>query len=549
MLKVITAEQMREVDRLTAERYGVPTLDLMERAAGAVAAAVIDELGGSADGGKVVVICGKGNNGGDGAAAARILSSRGCSVATYLLGRVEDTRGDARVNFERLAAAADGSVLKFEEVAGPPFTRAMQLDGLDVIVDAVFGTGLTRPAGAEYRELFAALRQHRDRGRARIVSADVPSGLDADSATAPPPDGAVEADRTVTFTAPKLANVMYPASRFNGRVDVAYIGSPDELLDEQDSHIFVTEAGDAANWFRQTRFRDSSYKKERGHCLIVAGSADYAGAAALAANSAMRSGVGIVTLAVPDAARELVASRTLPEIIVRGVASESSGAISPAAFAEIKPLVAQADAIAAGCGMTNTPGTAEIVRRILEASRVPVLLDADALNAIAPLTESFASEAVPVVLTPHEGEFRRLLGVSDADLGGGRIDAAREFAMKFGVHLVLKGERTLIADPSGTVAINTTGNSGVGKAGNGDTLAGLIAGFLAQGGRRDLPVGQTLGAAVYAAGVAGDIAERRWGKRVITASDVRQCLAEAFAAIATTAEPVEKNITRLYLPK
>jgi NAD(P)H-hydrate epimerase len=359
---------------------------------------------------------------------------------------------------------------------------------------------------------------------------------------------AVTADVTVTFTAPKIASVLGLASISNGELVIANIGTPQDLVNEQPSQLYLAEKEDAADWLRATDFSSDSYKNKRGHSLIIAGSKEFSGAAVLAGNSAMRSGVGLVTLVTSASSKDATASRTLPEVMVRGVAETESGAVAEEAFDEIAELLRKADSIAVGSGLSQNASTRRFVEKVVFGSDVPVVVDADALNLLSP----FEAERKPdqnarasaLILTPHEGEFLRLLGENhpDADaspllrkegsFGNDRVAAVREFSQKHNVILVLKGERVLIGEPGGKVVVNPTGNSGLGKAGNGDTLTGIIAGFAAQAHSMNIGLFETVVAAVYIAGMAGDVAEKKFGKRVMTASDVRECLAEVFASFA-----------------
>ena len=530
MRKVISAAEMREIDRLTTEKYGIPQLLLMENAAQVAASAIKQRLGGSVSDRSILVLCGKGNNGGDGAALARILWQQGADVEVCLFGLVSATKDDARINFEILQKISDGehfevtqSDLVFEEITSLDEwleydVLSFHADDPDVIVDALFGTGLSRPLDGVFEQVASFIDAfHNDDGDGPlVVSLDMPSGLDSDKAT--PIGTHARADLTVTFTAAKPANVLPPASNSNGELLVANIGSPCELIEASPSRLFIAEREDAVEWLRATRFSSSSYKNARGHALLIVGSRDYSGAAALCGDAAIRSGAGMITIATPQNAVDAVASRVSPEVIVRG--------ISPA-FDEVVPLIGNADAIAIGPGLTVTEETGNFVREVLERSNKAIVVDADALNCISPW-DIFGTSEHPYILTPHEGEFKRLVGLNaDAEIED-RVSAAREFSTNHHVILMLKGERTLIAEPSGRVVVNTTGNSGLGKAGNGDTLTGIIAGFIAQAVRMNADIFQTVVAAVYIAGLAGDIACGKFGPRVLTASDVRDSLAAAF---------------------
>ena len=544
MQKVLSAKEMREVDRLTTERYGIPSLILMENAAQTAACIIREKLDGSVDGRSVLVLCGRGNNGGDGAALARILWQQGADVEVCLFGKVESAEGDARVNFEILQNIAEyegfeltQADLAFEEIE--TLEEWLEYDSLnfhsddpDVLVDALFGTGLSRPLDEMYEQAAAyinAFCEGADECGTLVVSLDVPSGLDADRATQIGTN--VHAHLTISFTAPKLANVLPPASDFNGELHIVNIGSPCELVNNSASQAFISQEVDAAHWLKQTEFFPGSYKNKRGHALIIAGSENYTGAAVLCGDAAIRSGAGLVTLIVPSSSQTAIASRTLPEVMVRGVSETQKHAISEKAFAEIEDLWEKADVVAIGCGLSHTDAsTKKLVNRVVKERRTPVVIDADALNLLSPFKIK-GDDLLPLILTPHEGEFMRLLGAKDENILEQRVSAVRDFAVRNDVILVLKGERVLIGAPDGRVVINPTGNSGLGKAGTGDTLTGIITGFVAQAVQMHVDIFETVVAAVYIASLAGDIAAAKYGKRVLTASDVRESLADAFALL------------------
>ncbi|MBK8466640.1 MAG: NAD(P)H-hydrate dehydratase [Chloracidobacterium sp.] len=540
MQKVLTAAQMREVDRLTTEKYGIPSILLMENAAHAVARVITEKLGGSVEGRRILILCGKGNNGGDGAALARILWNQGASCFVDLIGSVSETTGDARINFDAVKAIDESpdtngpneNCLLINEISEDnreTFFYNWRSQHICVFVDALFGTGLTRPLEGSFKKIAEAVSRAKERHLfEKVIAIDMPSGLDADCKI----NGSICAnvDVTVTFTSPKPANILPPASNFNGELMIANIGSPMELIDEQPSNLYLAEREDSANWLKEATFSTSDYKNTRGHSLIIAGSESYSGAAVLAGNAAMRSGVGLVTVVTSKSSKDLVASRILPEVMVRGVAETDGGAISEEAFNEIGELWSKADSVAIGCGLSQDESTRLFVKKVVEDRRQPTIVDADALNLLSPF-DGFAANGesqCPLILTPHEGEFMRLLGTTDKEAIKDRVAAVRDFAVKHNVILVLKGERVLIGEPGGKVVVNPTGNSGLGKAGNGDTLAGILAGFVAQASVMNIDIFETVVAAVYVAGMAGDVAEKKYGKRVMTASDVRECLSEVF---------------------
>lgn len=536
MQKVLTAAQMREVDRLTTEKYGIPSILLMENAAHAVARVIAEKVGTEI---KASILCGKGNNGGDGAAIARILWSQGADVDVYLFGRVEDIKGEARANFDAIKKISErdppfSPYLFLYENKEIEFQTKQTILRSHVIVDAMFGTGLVRPVELVVSELFKHIKIGKKFlvRRPLLISVDLPSGLNSDTEADYPE--AFEADCTVTFTAPKPANVLAPNHRKNGELIVEQIGSPYELLDESPSDLEIWDKDDVSDWLNRLKFSDDSYKNKRGHALLVAGSEDYSGAAVLCGNAAMRSGVGLVTIATPKSSKDSVAARVLPEVMVRGVAETENGSVSESAFDELHDLLEKADSVAIGSGISQDESTKKFVLKVVENRRQPTIVDADALNLLSPFA-GFAANGesqYPLILTPHEGEFMRLLGTGDKDAIKDRVAAVRGFATRNNVILVLKGERVLIGEPGGKVVVNPTGNSGLGKAGNGDTLTGILAGFVAQAVQFKIDIFETVVAAVYVAGMAGDIAEKEYGKRVMTASDVRECLTDAFGQLA-----------------
>lgn len=533
MQKVLTAEEMREVDRLTTEKYGIPSIILMENAAHATARIITEKLGGSVKGKSFLILCGKGNNGGDGAALARILWTQGATVQTYLFGKITETRFDARTNFESLKKISDcefhsSEKLIFDETWHDYWyhTAGAEIDEFDVVVDSFFGTGLTRPLENSFDTTLHMLAQ---KNRALYVSVDLPSGLDADKSL--PIGQNFQADLTVTFTSPKLANVMSPASDFNGKLHIVNIGTPLELIDNCTSKIYVAEEEDIRRWTVQTRFSPDSYKSKRGTVLLIAGSKRFSGAAVLAANGAMQSGVGLVTVVTSESASDSVSERVLPEVMVQEVEETASGSISEDAFKRIQELSDKADVIGIGSGLgSDEESTRDLVRKVVVERTTPVVIDADGLNSLSPF-DLQGSNDLPLVLTPHEGEFLRLLGTDDNGAIKDRVKAVRDFVQKHSVILVLKGERTLIGEPGGKVVINPTGNSGLGKAGNGDNLMGILTGFIGQAVQAEVDIFETVVAAVYIAGLAGDIAEKKFGRRTMLASDVRECLVDAFAQV------------------
>src|SRR2546423_4482280 len=558
---------MREIDRLTTDRFGVPSLTLMENAATAVTRAVVNALSGTVASRSVLIFCGKGNNGGDGAATGRLLAMAGARVDVVRIGRIDDAIGVARINFDLArpcngaAAVRDagarrmtesGLINLFEcdsEKGWEQFLASILEARHDAIVDALFGTGLTRPVEGLHRQAIDYINRQRSTRDAPppstcpIISVDIPSGLNSDSEQ--PIGATVQADLTVTMTAPKRANVVPPASHFNGRLIVAEIGSPRELLDEANSDLFLSEEGDARHWLIETRYTPESYKNTHGHALIIAGSRGFTGAAALCGNAALRAGAGLVTVATPASAQPLVATQVMPEVMTTAVAETDRGAVTDEAIDYAQRFAERADVVALGPGLSSEDErTRKFVRAAVERRRTAVVIDADGLNCLAPWpNELRGSDNLPMVLPPHPGDMLRLLAMEDKSALNDRVAAARSFATEHHVILLLKGSRAIIAAPDGRVFINGTGNAGLGTAGAGDTLTGVITGCIAQAaayivakGNERVTALETIIAAVYISGLAGDLAAQELGMRAMVASDIREHLSAAFRSLDPSGE-------------
>lgn len=522
----------------------------MQAAAEACFEAINTHFSGNPAGKKAQILCGPGNNGGDGAALAIELCGAGVHADVVLFGLVENTTGDARINFELVRRRAGGADWSDAE-AGLTFVECESVadwEGLtkprtsyDIIVDALFGTGLNRPLEGIFRQVVRdlvmtrAVRESSSTKRPLIVSMDLPSGLDADSAM--PIGETVWADLTVTFTAPKPANVLPPASHLNGKLVIANIGSPIVLIDAAQPDLFVVEANDARQWLITTRYTPDSFKYTHGHALVIAGSRGYTGAAVLCGEAAMQSGAGLVTIATPASAQSSIAASAMPEIMTTALAETDRGAVSDDAIEHVMKLATKASVIAIGPGLSAADErTRRFVFSLVKQRQIAMVIDADALNCLATypgngwLEEIEGSPAAPLILTPHSGEMLRLLGAKEKSALTDRVAVARDFATKHKLILVLKGARSLVAAPDGRVFINPTGNAGLGTAGAGDTLTGIIAGFIAQDvakrkGDSD-PLAATI-AALYVGGLAGDFAARALGMRSMVASDIREHISAA----------------------
>lgn len=555
MQPVISAQQMREIDRLTTSDYQIPSLSLMQAAAQACFQAIASHFARNLSGKGAQVLCGRGNNGGDGAALAMELSRAGVKVDVILFGRIQEAKGDAQANLEVVARSASPETspsdrcpdLTYIECEGVEAWEnlARLAPAYDFIVDALFGTGLTRPLEGIFLNVvqhLKTLRQARAESATElplIVSVDLPSGLNADSAN--PIGEAVAADLTITFTAPKIANVMPPASNLNGKLVVANIGSPTTLLDATKPQLFVSEKHDARKWLISTRYSPDSFKNTHGHALVIAGSRGYTGAAVLCGNAAMRSGAGLVTIATPASALSSIAASAMPEVMTIALAETDRGAVREEAVDHVMQLARKATVIAIGPGLSaEDERTRRFVFSLVKKRQIPMVIDADALNCLAAYsdsgwpTELKGSEKAQLILTPHAGEMLRLLGTNEKSALDDRVAVVREFATKHELILVLKGTRTLIAAPNGRVFINPTGNAGLGTAGAGDTLTGVIAGFIAQDSatlkNNSDPLASTI-AALYIGGLAGDFAAAKLGMRTMVASDIREHVSDAVRSL------------------
>ncbi len=536
-MKILIAQQMREIDRMTVERCGIPWPILMETAGSRVVEALIDRVGPVA-GRRIGVFCGRGNNGGDGAVIARLLGMRDARVDAYLFGRIEETGGEARANFEILQKLSVGASnhtsenLQFHEDAAPGTIGS----DFEIVIDALFGTGLSRPVEGMYAEVIDKIRMLRSHSGALVVSVDIPSGLPSDSAA---PIGVhVDADLTVSFTAPKVGNVLAPACRSNGDLVVASIGTPDWLVEEHSgSNLNLVEPGMVTAWLRETRRPVDAHKGTVGDVLIFAGSRGKTGAAALASHATLRTGAGLVTVATAASAQDLLVGQVLPEVMTEPLAETGNGAISDGALPRAVELARRRTVLAVGPGISSSDDeTRRFVVELVSGRKLPIVIDADGLNALAPWPTGIrGSDDLPIIITPHPGEMARLTGLTTGEVNADRIGTARGFAARSGAITVLKGSRSVIASPDGEVWVNPTGNPGMATAGSGDVLTGIISGLLAQ--RPGDPVGAAV-AGVYLHGLAGDLAAAELGQRSVIASDLIAHLSRALIASGdTTDEP------------
>ncbi len=519
-MRVLSAAEMQACDRATTERFGVPSLKLMRAASAAVAGFARQQFPKAQ---RVTVLCGRGNNGGDGMMTARMLATAGMKVTTILLGTPEGMAGDAAAAWRELASPAHGliHVVKTADEL-PQYKSALDTD---LIVDAVVGTGFTPPL----KGMALAALEWIKGNAAPVLAIDLPSGWPADETSATVEGPVFPADAVITFTAPKPAHVFGQVTRrWDQPIVVAPIGSPDAAIL---SELKLTWAGSAHALTERPRAADSN-KGKFGHVLVIGGSLGKAGAPAMTSLTAMRAGAGLVTAAVPAPVLAQV-SAYAPELMTSQLPANAAGhvaakGITPELF---ESLTGGKTVIAIGPGLGQGPGVVKLLTTVFAETKVPAVIDADALNVLAANPQLAAKMAHlgkagrTLVLTPHPGEMARLAGKNVAEIQANRLKVARDFAEKNGVTLVLKGWRTLVAHPDGAVAVNTTGNPGMAKGGSGDMLTGLIAGLLAQ---YQNETARAVEAAVYLHGLAADLAVIETDEHALLATDSLREFSRAF---------------------
>jgi ADP-dependent NAD(P)H-hydrate dehydratase / NAD(P)H-hydrate epimerase len=538
-MKIVSAAEMREIDRSTSERFGVPSLTLMENAGSAVARFVLSDYPQAE---RVSVICGKGNNGGDGFVAARKLLEAGRAVRVLLLCHPEDLRGDAAHMFQEMAQRPHPLKITpviVREASGLDSAEVREVFAADVILDAILGTGFRPPMSV----LYAAAIRRMNSAPAAVIAVDIPSGADADAMRAETSSRGVASrsaiseneiwenqarvDAVVTFTAPRPAHIF--AALTNGPTVIAPIGSPREAV-VSELGLQVSTAPDFASLLAP-RARDAN-KGSYGHVLVIGGSVGKTGAAAMAGFAALRAGAGLSTVATAKSALATVASFH-PELMTETLPETEQGTISLRALGSgLESLLAR-KTLAIGPGISRNSETAEFVRAVAQRGRASsddsvlgMVIDADALNAFEGMAEKLNGRGRTLVITPHPGEMSRLIGMSIAEIQANRLEVARKFAREHELIVVLKGHRTLITAPDGTVWVNPTGNPGMATGGTGDVLTGLVAGLLAQHPENAL---LATALAVYLHGLAGDLAAESLGENSLVATDLIRFLPAAFA--------------------
>jgi ADP-dependent NAD(P)H-hydrate dehydratase / NAD(P)H-hydrate epimerase len=532
-MKVLTADQMREVDRLTTDRYGVPSLQLMENAGAAVAdylSQAIPDLSTRA----VLVFCGKGNNGGDGFVVARRLRERGAPPRVFLFAELSAVRGDAAVNLQLWQAG--GGELHVVTSKSEWATAREALNEADLVVDALLGTGIKGPVEGLLASVIDDVNEWRDKrparlGRARgrfVISVDMPSGLPSGNEDFGGP--VIRADVTVSFTAPKVGQLLAPQADCVGKLVVRDIGTPRELRDDDPTlKLHWLEPGEFRG-LPMVRKADAN-KGSFGHALVVAGSLGKSGAAVLSGRAALRVGAGLVTVATPEKVLPIVAAG-MPEMMTTPLLGNDDGTVSPRNLDDDRfaQVARDKSVLAMGPGLSTNPETQQFIRTVLQKLSLPVILDADGLNAFAGLAEEFRTRKPELLaLTPHPGEMGRLLGATARDVQAKRLEVALDVAAKWKAFVILKGFHTILATPDGRAYINTTGNPGMATGGTGDVLTGMLAGLTAEFGTKKWEY--VLGLGVYLHGLAGDVAAERVGEAPLVASDLIEALPEAYSRL------------------
>jgi NAD(P)H-hydrate epimerase len=516
-MKILTAAEMREVDRLTTARYRVPGLTLMENAGKSVAEFIQARFPNFTRR-HIVVLCGKGNNGGDGFVAARHLRKMGAKPEVRLFGDPREVKGDAAANLKRWKTAS-GKL----QIDKPGKGDELKFASDSIIVDALLGTGARGAVEGRLREVIAGLNR-REPGCV-VVSVDIPSGLHADTGEAQ--GDVVVADHTVTFTAPKPGLFLGAGAHHTGELAVRNIGSPRELIEEIGKGKLRWSEPQEFTRFALPR-KPTGHKGTYGHALIVAGSVGKSGAAVLASWAASRVGAGLVTVATPEPVLPTIAAHA-PEIMMEPLVSTLAGTISARCFEAnfFGKLVAGKSALGIGPGLTTQIETQEFVRGVMGMrSRVPIILDADGLNAFAGRASELKDPKDTIAITPHPGEMARLTGCTTDEVQSRRVELAIKSAADWNAQVILKGHHTVTAAPDGCAWINSTGNPGMGTGGTGDVLTGMLAGLTAQ--YRDSPWPLVLAFGVYMHGLAGDIAYAESGEAPLMASDVIRAIPRAY---------------------
>ncbi len=515
---LVTSQEMKEMDRLTIESFQIPGVVLME-SAGRGAVEVLFRHFPEIRQMKVGIVAGRGNNGGDGFVIARYLAANGVTVAVYLLSDKKRIGGDAGANLQLLYPMGVPVIETPNEQAFDAHRNDMRKH--DIWIDAMLGTGLT----SDVRGLFKEATELLNSTGKPVLAVDVPSGLDSDTGRVR--GSCVRASVTATFGLPKIGQVLLPGAKFVGTLEVIDIGIPPHIVDSLGPKHRLMSAKTMNPVLRPRA--PETHKGTTGHLLVLGGSAGKTGAAVMTSCAAMRVGAGLVTLGIPKSLNVAMESQLI-EVMTEPLPETSGGALGLPSYESIMKLLAKKKGLAIGPGLGTAKSTQNLVRKLVRSSSVPTVIDADGLNSVVGHLDCLKKARVPVVMTPHPGEMARLVGTTPSVVQEDRIAMARDFASAYGVHVVLKGARTVVAHPDQTVLVNPTGNPGMASGGMGDVLAGIIAGLIVQG----FSVNEAVDAGVYLHGSAADSLAHRRGPVGYLASDLTGILPEQLKGFAET---------------
>jgi ADP-dependent NAD(P)H-hydrate dehydratase / NAD(P)H-hydrate epimerase len=512
---LVTASEMQDMDHSTIESYGIPGLVLMENA-GRGATRMLLETFFDIRTKKVGIIAGKGNNGGDGFVIARYLHQYGVEVTVYLLSKAQNIKGDAKTNLKLLNPM---NIPVIEMPDKPHFEKNREsLDKQEIWVDAILGTGLTSDVKGFFKDIINFVNN----SRLPVFSVDIPSGLNSD--TGHPHGTCINADATATFAFAKSGHIHYPGSHYTGRLGIVDIGIPEHIVKKTAPFQNLITFKMVCNGFCPRQ--EDAHKGTAGHLLVLAGSPGKTGAAAMASISAMKSGAGLVTLGVPASLNPVLESQVL-EVMTEPLAETRDSVLAEASFDSIIRLMERKTCLVIGPGLGMSDETGNLIKQLLLHAKIPVVLDADGINHLSGSSNLLKKINIPVILTPHPGEMERLTGDTILEIQKDRTESARKFATEFGVHLVLKGVKTVIAHPDGSVYINPTGNPAMASGGMGDVLTGIIGGLVTQGYSPEY----ACNAGVFIHGASADSVMNKTGPVGILASEVLHAIPEQFSNI------------------
>ncbi len=513
---LVTAKQMQEMDRQTIESFGIPGIVLMENAGRGSFDFLLEKFK-DIKLKKVAVLAGRGNNGGDGFVIARYLMEKGIAVTSFLLSSKDRVQGDAKINLDLAIKLCEKH--EASEIIEVPDADAFKkyktcIAHHDLFIDAILGTGLNSNVKGFFKDIIELINF----SNRPVFSVDIPSGLNSD--TGQPLGVAVKADATATFAFAKAGHILYPGNIYTGDLKVIDIGIPKFITKEKSIKLSLIKKNRITALFNPRKFQ--SHKGSYGHLLIIAGSTGKTGAAGLCANAAMKTGTGLVTLGIAKSLNQSIEPQVI-EPMTYPLPEKEKGYLSKNCFDEIKSLLMGKQALALGPGIGTKKGTMELVHKLVENSKVPLIIDADALNCIAQNPEILKTKEAAAILTPHPGEMARLCNKTTSDVQKNRLKIASDFAENYNCILILKGAQTIVSFPDKKIFICPTGNPGMASGGMGDVLTGMIAGFCAQGFS---PENASL-AAVFIHGMCGDILAEDMGKFGFLATDMVQMIPKA----------------------